>query len=46
MGLNQQYPPDAPPTRRIKPFPEVDVLPFHYNNPVTGRPTVVPAPRP
>jgi hypothetical protein len=24
----------------------VDVLPFHYPNPVTGKPTVVPKPRP
>jgi hypothetical protein len=45
MNLNQKFPPDAPPTRRIKPFPEVDVLPFHYPNPVTGKPTVIPAPR-
>jgi hypothetical protein len=45
MNLNQQFPPDAPPTRRIKPFPEVDVLPFHYPNPVTGKPTVIPDPR-
>ncbi len=44
-NLNQQYPPDAPPTRRIKPFPEVDVLPFHYPNPVTGKPAVMPDPR-
>jgi hypothetical protein len=44
-NLNQRYPPDAPPTRRIKPFPEVDVLPFHYPNPVTGKPTVIPKPR-
>jgi hypothetical protein len=46
LNLNRQYPPDAQPTRRIKPFPEVDVLPFHYPNPVTGKPTVIPAPRP
>lgn len=45
MNLNQKFPPDAPPTRRIKPFPEIDVLPFHYNNPVTGKPTVIPEPR-
>jgi hypothetical protein len=45
-NLNQRYPPDAPPTRRIKPFPEVDVLPFHYPNPVTGKATVIPDPRP
>lgn len=44
-NLNQKYPPDAPPTRRIKPFPEVDVLPFHYPNPVTGKPTTIPEPR-
>jgi hypothetical protein len=45
QNLNQRYAPDAPPTRRIKPFPEVDVLPFHYPNPVTGKPTVIPRPR-
>lgn len=45
VSTNQRYAPDAPPTRRIKPFPEVDVLPFHYNNPVTGKPTVIPDPR-
>lgn len=44
-NLNQRFPPDEPPTRRIKPFPEVDVLPFHYVNPVTGKPTTIPAPR-
>lgn len=46
MNLNQRFPPDAPPTRRIKPFPEIDVLPFHYPNPVTGKPTAIPPPRP
>ncbi|MGC4028233.1 MAG: nuclear transport factor 2 family protein [Steroidobacteraceae bacterium] len=45
-NLNQRFPPDAPPTRRIKPFPEIEVLPFHYPNPVTGKPTVIPEPRP
>ncbi len=45
-NLNQRFPPDEPPTRRIKPFPEIDVLPFHYVNPVTGKPTAIPEPRP
>ncbi len=35
---NQEYPPDAPPSRPITPFPGIYTLPFHYANPVTDRP--------
>lgn len=31
------FPPDRPPTERYRPFPEPNIPPFHYRNPVTGR---------
>jgi hypothetical protein len=31
------FPPDRPPTERYRPFPDPDIPPFHYKNPVTGR---------
>lgn len=31
------FPPDRPPTASYRPFPEAQVPPFHYRNPVTGR---------
>jgi hypothetical protein len=31
------FPPDRPPTDRYRPFPEPNIAPFHYKNPVTGR---------
>ena len=31
------YPPDRPPTEKYKPFPEPNLAPFHYVNPVTVR---------
>jgi hypothetical protein len=31
------YPPDRPSTEKYKPFPEPNLAPFHYVNPVTGR---------
>jgi len=31
------FPPDRPPTETYRPFPEVNVPPFHYANPVTGK---------
>lgn len=37
------FPPDRPPTERYRPFPEPNIAPFHYANPVTGR--VFEAPR-
>jgi hypothetical protein len=32
------FPPDRPPTANYRPFPEAQVPPFHYRNPVSGRP--------
>jgi hypothetical protein len=31
------FPPDRPPTDRYRPFPDPNIPPFHYKNPVTGR---------
>jgi hypothetical protein len=31
------FPPDRPPTETYRPFPEVNVPPFHYASPVTGK---------
>lgn len=31
------FPPDRPPTDRYRPFPDPNIPPFHYRNPVTGR---------
>jgi hypothetical protein len=31
------YPPDKPPTKSYRPFPEPQLVPFHYANPVTGK---------
>lgn len=32
------FPPDRPSTDSYRPFPEVNLPPFHYRNPVTGQP--------
>ena len=32
-------PPDQPPTVVYQSFPKLQVVPFHYNNPVSGKPT-------
>ncbi|HEX7079544.1 MAG TPA: nuclear transport factor 2 family protein [Gammaproteobacteria bacterium] len=37
-GPSENYPPDGPPTFVFEMFPNVYELPFHYANPVTGRP--------
>jgi hypothetical protein len=33
----KSFPPDRPPTDKYRPFPEVQLPPFHYANPVTGK---------
>jgi hypothetical protein len=35
--VNKEYPPDAPPSGPVKPFPDTYVPPFHYTNPITGK---------
>ena len=37
-------PPDQPPTRVYQSFPKLNIVPFHYNNPVTGKPIGADAP--
>jgi hypothetical protein len=37
-GPSATYPPDEPPTFEFAMFPNIYELPFHYDNPVTGRP--------
>jgi acetyl esterase/lipase len=36
-GPSESYPPDGPPTLEFSMFPNVYDIPFHYDNPVTGR---------
>ncbi len=36
--VSKQFPPDRPPSETYRPFPEAQVAPFHYQNPVSGRP--------
>jgi SnoaL-like domain len=36
------FPPDRPPTLSYRPFPEPNIAPFHYANPVTGKPFEAP----
>ena len=38
-GPSESYPPDAPPTLVFEMFPNVYEIPFHYANPVSGRPS-------
>lgn len=37
-GMLADYPPDRPPTEDYEPWPGVYTPPFHYPNPVTGKP--------
>ncbi len=39
-GPSETLPPDRPPTEVYEAFPALYVPPFHYDNPVTGRPPV------
>jgi acetyl esterase/lipase len=41
-GPSESYPPDGPPTFEFEMFPAVYEMPFHYANPVSGRPTLAP----
>lgn len=36
-GPSESFPPDAPPTLEFAMFPTVYEIPFHYDNPVSGR---------
>lgn len=36
-GPSRSYPPDEPPTLQFAMFPTVYEIPFHYDNPVSGR---------
>ena len=37
-GPSRTLPPDRPPSSNHQPFPAFDPIPFHYPNPVTGKP--------
>ena len=36
-GPSAELPPDRPPTVAYEAYPTAFVVPFHYDNPVTGR---------
>lgn len=38
VGPSQTLPPDRPPSVEYEPYPAAFVVPFHYQNPVTGAP--------
>ena len=41
-GPSKEFPPDRPPTATYKIYPKFAVAPFHFDNPVTGRPPQYP----
>jgi len=41
-GPNKEFPPDRPPTASYEIYPKFAVAPFHFDNPVTGRPPQYP----
>lgn len=40
-GITESNPPDQPPSVIFEMYPSTFVPPFHYDNPVTGRPVIV-----
>jgi triacylglycerol lipase len=42
-GTLAALPPDLPPTSRYEIYPKAHVPPYHYTNPVTGKPVTYPA---
>ena len=42
-GPSKEYPPDRPPTTEYEIYPKFAVAPFHFDNPVTGKPPQYPA---
>jgi hypothetical protein len=44
-GVSTSNPPDRPPSVHFEMYPRPTTMPpFHYNNPVTGKPTPIPQP--
>ena len=41
-GPSQEFPPDRPPTASYEIYPKFAVAPFHFDNPVTGKPPQYP----
>ncbi|MBZ5675180.1 MAG: nuclear transport factor 2 family protein [Acidobacteriia bacterium] len=42
-GPSTEFPPDRPPTASYEIYPKFAVAPFHFDNPVTGKPPQYPA---
>jgi hypothetical protein len=41
-GASKEFPPDRPPTSSYEIYPKFAVAPFHFDNPVTGKPPQYP----